>query len=272
LPPPPAARPAKPAKSPEEQAAAAWKKARGGLFWVLFALFWFGLIGFIPAGKVVYERSVGPLPKGDGADWIAIEGTINTPGPDSVHFDKTEIIDVLAFGVPILLGGLMLSMGRVTAGAVPRNSGAKGLFAFSGLITLAALAGIVTWYVCERVSLNRTAFYGLWTAKIGVVLGEFWFLLALAGAGATLRRPAAVRSVGLFSLLMGIAVALYFFGWESLVKEVGPRIGRPKNIEPGSDWEFYQAVALGLGCLALVGAYWRAVGNVRGAISDHLRD
>lgn len=276
LPPPPGAgkpaRTTKPARSPEEQAISAWKKARGGLFWVQFALVWFALIAIVPVGKIVYERAVGALPKGDGADWVKIDGVLNTPGADAIQLAKEDLLNMLVYGLPIIIGGLAFAFGRVTAGAAPRNSGAKGLFAFSGLITLLALAGYLTAVVCERVAYREYASYGLWTARIGGALGEFWFLLALAATAATLRRPAAVRTVGLFALVVGLAVAVYFLGWDLYLQKIGPEIGRPKTVEPGSDWLFYEAAVTLLGWLVLIGTYWRAVGGVRAAIKEHVRD
>ena len=262
----------KAAKSAEEQNVAAWKKARGGLFWVHFALFWFAVIAFIPVGKIVYERAVGPLPAGEGADWIKIDDVINAPGQNAIQLTKEELLDLVAYGVPVLLGSLAFAFGRVTAGAAPRSSGAKGLFAFSGLITLLALAGYITSVVCDRVAYREIGNYGLWTARIGGALGEFWFLLALVAAGATLRRPASVRTVGMFSLMVGLAVAVYFVGWDVYLQKIAPEIGRPRKLEAGSDWIFYEAAATLIGWLILIGTYWRAVGGVRTAIKEHVRD
>jgi hypothetical protein len=259
-------------RSPEAQNNAAWEKARSGIFWVLFAFFWFTLIAAVPMAKIVYERGVGGLPKGDGADWMQIDGVINTPGPEAIQLPKEDLVDLAAYGLPVLIGGLMLSFGRVTAGAAPRNSGAKGLFAFSGLMTLFALAGLGTWAVCERVSFREYASYGMWTAKIGGALGEFWFLLALAAAGATLRRPAAVRAVGFFALIAGAAAAVYFVGWDLYVQKLGPAIHRPGVVEPGSDWRFYESAATLLGWIIVIGTYWRAVSSVRRAIREHVAE
>lgn len=264
--------PVKGAKTPDEQNMAAWKKCRGGLGTVLMGLFWIALLGFIPAGKVVYERSVGPLPAGDGADWVKLDGVINTPGENAIQLDQTELLNLALYGLPVLFGGMALSFGRVTAGAVPRNSGAKGLFVFSGLITLLALAGYITYVVCERVAYREIGGYGLWTARIGGALGEFWFLLALAAAGATLKRPASVRTVGFLSLVIGLGVALYFIGWDVLLTKLGPEIGRPKRPEPGTEWVYYEAAAVLLGWLILIGTYWRAVRGVRTAISEYTKN
>ena len=49
-------------KTPEQLAAPGWRKAKGGLFWVLIGLFFLALPGFVPFGKQVYERAVEALP------------------------------------------------------------------------------------------------------------------------------------------------------------------------------------------------------------------
>jgi len=247
-------------------------KCRSGLGKVLLGLFWFSLLGFIPLGKFLYERTVGPMPAGASADWFAIDGVLNTPGDNAVQLTKSEVIELLAYGVPVLLGGLALTFGRVMAGAAPKNSGARGLFAFSGLVTLVALAGGITFVVCKRVEYQEVAGYGWWAAVIGGALAEFWFLIGLVAAAATLRRPGAVRTAGFHALVVGIAVALYFFGWDLLLAKLGPEIGRPRRPEPGSDWLLYEASAILLGWLILIGGAWRAVGGVRAAIDDYARE
>ncbi|MFO0802517.1 MAG: hypothetical protein U0791_05265 [Gemmataceae bacterium] len=265
-------RPARPARTTEETNSAAWMKCRSGLGKVMIGLFWFSLLGFIPIGKIVYERSVGPLPTGESAEWFKIEGVLNTPGENAVSLTKSEAIDLLAFGVPVLLGGLSLTFGRVAAGAAPRNSGAKGLFAFSGLLTLVALAGGITVVVCKRGAYNEVAGYAWWAAVLGTCIAEFWFLIGLVAAGAALRRPATVRAAGLHAFCIGVGVALYFFGWDLMLEKLGPQIGRPKQPEAGSDWLLYEASALLLGWLILIGGAWRTVSGVRAAIDDYARE
>lgn len=266
--PAPPARRGKPAKgeeTPQAYVIASWRKTRGGLFWVLFGLFWLTLIGFVPFGKMVYERSSGPLP--DGPGWVVIDGYVNSDKPDSIRTTKREEINLLAYGVPVILGGLALSLGRLTCGAAPRNSGAKGLFAFSGLFTLIALAGLLTMSVCQKVGLPDIYGHARTAAIFAGGLSEFWFLLALAAAGATLRRPKSVRAVGFFALIVGLAAAVSTVGWENYLK-YGSDLGRPKK--PDADWLFYEEAVKMLGWLLVAGTYWRAVLGARAAIRDFL--
>ena len=254
-------------KTPEESLAAAWGKSAGGLGWVLFGLFWIALIGFVPFGKVVYERSVGELPRGEG--WVKIDGYVNDNVPNAIAISKTDEINLLAYGLPILFGGLALTLGRLTAGAAPRNSGAKGLFGFSGLFTLVALAAYPTFILCTRYGFKDIAGYAESALWVGVPLMEFWFLLALGAAGATLKRPKAVRTVGAYALMLGFGYLVGTVGWEQYVKN-GSDLGRPKPLD--ADWKMYEEAARMLGWLLLVGLYWRAVSSVRGAAKEFVRD
>ncbi len=259
-----AKRPAREPKTPMEQLAAGWSRAASGLFWVKFGLFWVALIGFVPFGKVVYERSVGDLPKGEG--WVKISGYVNTNDPDAIRIDREEELQILLYGVPLVVGGLALSLGRLTAGAAPRNSGAKGLFGFAGLFTLVAVAAGVTYFTCQKLRFDDIAGYSRLAATTCGGLAEFWFLLGLGAAGATLRRPAAVRAVGFYALVLGLAWVVIDVGWGLYVKELGPKIGRPQK--PDDDWRMYDAAAMMLGWLIIVGSYWRAVSGVRAAAKE----
>lgn len=262
---------ARPVASPEDAATAGWRGVKRGLFWVRFGLFWFALLGFVPFGLLVYERFKGELPKGDGAEWVKIDGYLNSPGPDAVTLNQRQLIEVAAYGVPILLGGLGIVLGRLLCGAAPRNSGARGLFACSGLLALVGFAGAATYLACTHVKeFKEVAGYGLLAAQVGVGLSEFWFLLALGAAAATLRRPAAVRAVGGYALVLGLAAVVVTVGWDLYLKHAPDTLGRPSPLDP--DWTFYEAGAKMLGYLLVVGMYWRAVGGVRGAIREYLRD
>ncbi len=253
--------------SPEQHVAASWRKTRAGLGWVSFALFWFALLGMVPFGKLVYERAVGPLPQGEGQ--IKIEGYVNDDSRDAIRLSATDEINLLLYGVPILLGGLAMVLGRLTCGAAPRNSGAKGLFAFSGLFALIALVGLLTMPVASRAGFREIEGYARIAAIICGAVAEFWFLLALGASAATLRRPKAVRTVGFFAFIIGLAALVVTVGWDSWLK-YGEDLGRPK--EPDADWIFYEVAAKMLGWIFVIGVYSRAVGGVRRAIREFLED
>jgi hypothetical protein len=258
---PPRATPQKVVDVPSDPAAAAggWRKAKGGLTWVLIGLFFFALMGFVPFAKRVYERSVGDLPSGDGSDWVTIEGYVNGKDKDAVKLSKSELIDLVAFGLPVLLGGFALTIGRLTAGAAPRESGVKGLFAFSGMFTLLAVAGLATYVVCDKFGFREVGGYA-WTAfAIGGPLAEFWFLLALGATGGTLKRPKAVRTVGLVGLFIGLGVIAYTIGWDTYAKYAE----RPRKPDKQEGWLMWEAAAGMLGWLMLIGTYWRAVKSTR---------
>jgi len=253
------------AKTPEERTAAGWKKARSGLCWVLFGLFWLSIPGFVGFGKLVYARGGNVLPEGDGAGWVRISGYVNDADvANSVKLNKTELLDVAFYAVPILLGGLCLTFGRLTAGAAPRSSGASGLFACSGLFTLLALASLLTAAACDRLFFqNEFVYAGLAFVILGGV-AEFWFLTGLTASGLALHRPSVARSVGTIGFLAGLAAFIPTLGW---ILYTNPEWNiRPRPLT--EDWKLYEQAALMIGWLLLIGVYWRAVRGVRVAIRD----
>jgi hypothetical protein len=244
-----------------------WRAARRGLGWVQFGLFWFALIGMVPFGKLVYERAVGDLP--DGPGWVKIDGYVNEGQGDIVRTTQREEIDAAAYGLPVLLGGFALVLGRVVAGTAPRASGAKGLFFFSGLFSLFALVGALSVPVCEKAGLRETGEYARTALVVGGLLAEFWFLVGLGNAAGAVRRPSAARAVGRFALVVGLAYLVATVGWEQYVKH-GPEFGRPRPLD--ADWRFFEEAAKMLGWLLVVGSYWRAVSAVKHAIRLHVED
>lgn len=249
-----------PAKKPDSLAAPAWKKTKAGLFWVLFALFFLTIPGFVGFAKGVLPRLGVELPKGEG--WV-IEGYVNTNDQGAIRMKKEEQIDVLAYAAPVLVAGLALSFGRLTCGAAPQSSGARGVFAFSGLFTFLALVGLVAAGACQKLLFFET----YKQAGIGFLivgsLAEFWFLVGLAASGAVLKRPKAVRSVGLVGFFFALTAAVATLGWEVYLQE-----WRPKT--PDDDWKIAEQGGLMLGWLLLIGVYWRAVVSVRRAIREFL--
>jgi hypothetical protein len=215
----------------------------------------------------VYVRSTGnALPAGSGADWISVEGYVNSGGK-SVTLAKEEIVNVGLYGVPVAFAGLFLVLGRLRAAAAPRASGAKGLFLMSGLFTLVAFVGLGASFVCAKMAdtpdfpAARVAAYGWLAFLICGLTAEFWFLTALTASGLALKRPKVARAVGLFGFFAALAVALLTVGWEIYVREF-------RTVTP--DTRFYELMAFMIGWLLLVGVYWRAVGSTRVAIRDYL--
>jgi hypothetical protein len=232
---------------------------------VLFALFWIALIGAVPFGKLVYDRGVGPLPTGEG--WVKIDGYVNSDSRDSITITKSEELDLLLYGVPVLLGGLALVFGRLTCGAAPRNSGAKGLFVLSGMFSMIGLVGILSLPVFDRMGYAEVSGYARQGAIFGLGLAEVWFVVGLAAIGATLRRPKVVRAAGMHAVVLGLALVMVMTGW-GVYLHYGVDLWPPI---PKEDRLFIEAAAKLLGWLILVGTAWRAVVGGRSAIRDYLK-
>jgi hypothetical protein len=262
----PAARPAV-ARTPEERAVAGWKKTRAGLCWVLFGLFWLTIPGFVGLGKFLYTRGGNSLPEGQG--WVSIPGYVNDDNAaNAISMTKQEQLDVALYAVPVLLGGLCLTFGRLTAGAAPRSSGSGGLFACSGLFTLLGLAALVTAAACDKLLFHTEYIYAGLAFLILSGVAEFWFLTGLTASGLALQRPRVARAVGTVGFMFGLAAFLPTLGW-MLYNNPDWNL-RPRPLT--DDWTLYEQAALMVGWLLLIGVYWRAVRGVRVAIRDALNE
>lgn len=263
--------PGGPPKTPGQLAAPAWSRTRAGLCWVLLGLFFLTIPGFVGFGKIIYTRLPpeygGELPTGKG--WIEIPPYVNSTDANSIQMTKPEQLDVAFYAVPVLLGGLCITFGRIICGAAPRNSGSKGLFLWSGVFSLLALVGLVLAAGCSKDFLNFKDWY--YYAGIGflvtVGLAEFWFLTGLAASGVSLKRPNAARAVGLVGLVFGLAVLVPTVAWPLYTGE-----WRPKGDAFTDDWKLYEKAAFMIGWLLLIGVYWRAVRTVRVAIREFVRN
>jgi hypothetical protein len=256
-------------KTPEQLAAPGWRKTKAGLFWVLFGLFWLTIPGFVGFGKIVYTRIPqfgGEMPSGEG--WVEIPGYVNDPNATgSIRMTKMDQLDLALYAGPVVLAGLCLIIGRLTCGAAPRNSGAKGLFAWSGLFTLAALVGLVIAGASQKLLFSDWYHYAGLGFLVAGGLAEFLFLTGLTASGLALKRPMAARSVGLVG---------FVFALTALVPTLGLPLyyeyGRPKGADLTPDWRLYEKAALMVGWLVLIGVYWRAVRTVRLAIREFLKN
>ncbi|MDY3557881.1 hypothetical protein R5W23_005730 [Gemmata sp. JC673] len=249
-------------KSPEQVLAKKWASVRRGLFWVRFSLLFVALLGFVEFGKAVYTRSVGELPKGEG--WVQIDGYINSGGPNSIPLSKTDEINLATYGLFGALAGFLMVIGRLFSGGAPRNSGAGGMFALSGLLTLVAFVSVPVWIVCEKVPFPEEVRYARLALLVSAPLAEFWFLTALTASGLALKRPKVARQVGWLGFLFALIPVLVIVGWEQYVIH-----GRPKK--PDADWLLYEQAAILMGWLIVVVGYWRAVGGVRRGALEFIR-
>ena len=258
-------RPAKAGEqTPEQILAAGWRSARRGLFWVQFALLWIALVGFVGFGKAVMVRSGNELPKGDGADWVSIEGYVNDANnANAVTLNKPDLLNLGLYAVPVFIAGVCVVFGRLIASGAPRSSGARGLFGLSALFALIGVAGLFGSFIFERL-LMRDEYRYTWTAYVLLLpLAEFWFLTGLSACGLALKRPRAARAVGAVGFVVALGVFAILLGWD-LYKQ----FGRPKPVD--ADLLMYEQAALMLGWLLLVGVYWRAVRNVRSAAQEYI--
>lgn len=255
-------------KRPDQLVAPMWKKTRAALCWVLLGLFFFTIPGFVGFGKVIYTRIPeygGELPKGKG--WIEIPPYVNSDDANSIQMTKEDQLNVALYALPVLLGALFITFGRINAGAAPSNSGARGLFFWSGIFSLLALVGLVMATLTNPAYLNIPDWYH--SAAVGFLvtasLAEFWFLTGLATSGVALKRPRTARAVGLVGLIFGLTALVPTVAWPLYVSEI-----RPKGDDFTDDWKFYEQAALMIGWLLLIGVYWRAVRLVREAIREFL--
>ena len=248
-------------QTPEEILVGGWASVRRGLFWVQFALFWLALLGGISFGKMMYERAGNELPTGEG--WLKIEGYVNTPGPNAIRLSKADELNLLLYGVPLCLAGLAMVLGRLIAGGAPRSSGARGLFACSGLFGLVGFAALLASVGFDRLLMMEEYRYARVAFLLLLPLAEFWFLTALTASGVALKRPRAARAVGALGFAFALAAFIPALGWDLYTE-----YGRPKL--PDADLKLYEQAALMLGWLLLVCVYWRAVRNVRSAAREFL--
>ncbi len=248
-------------KTPEQILAGGWRSVRRGLFWVQFALLWLSLIAFIGFGKMVMVRSGNELPKGDGM--IEIEGYVNSGEPNSIRLSRMEEINLLLYGLPVLLGGIAIVFGRLVASGAPRSSGARGLYALSAFFGLLGLASLFGSFLFDKLLMKDYFRYMGLAFLLLMPLAEFWFLTALTASGLALKRPRSARAVGMVGFAFALVGFVATLGWELYVDN-----GRPKKLD--SDTQLYEQAALMLGWLLLIGLYWRAVRNIRVAAKELL--
>jgi hypothetical protein len=257
-----------PAKSPltadekttNEALARAWNKARRGLGWVRFGLLFVVLLGAVEFGKAVYVVAKGPLPTGDGAAWVSIDGFINSEGANSIPITKEQLVDLACYGPLLLLAFLCTLFGRLVAGGAPRASGARGLFGLSALFTLAWFLLLVA-AVMFREAFPPVSLYAAKGFVIAFPLAEFLFVVGVTACGLALERPGAAKAVGLFGFLLALAAVAGTIGWQVYAEHARPK-------PPTAQVAMYEWAVFAGAWLLVVLAYRHAAGVVRRAARE----
>lgn len=261
----PRPRPAKSALTADERAAEealaqGWNSVRRGLGWVRFGLLFVALLGFVELGKAGYVMAKGPLPAGDGAEWVSIEGFVNSAGEGGLRLSKEQLLDLAAYGAPLVLGLLCIALGRLIASGAPRASGAKGLFALSCLLTLVWFA-LPICAVCFAASKPLVSKYTGIGFVIAFPLTEFLFLVAVTACGLALKRPGAAKAVGFFGFLLALAAVAVTIGLELYAQHARPQLLTP-------EYQMGEAGVFAAVWVVLVFAYRSAAGVVRRAARE----
>jgi hypothetical protein len=229
---------------------------------MLFGLFWLTIPGLVELGKMAYVRSGNALPEGTG--WISIPGYINDNAPGAIEMDKRKQLDILLYGVSVLLGTLCLGFGRLTCGAVPSEVGVRGTFALSGLLTLLAGAALLTAGGAHVLYLENEAWMALKGALVLGGLAEVWCLIALSTVSAHLGQGRTARAAGLLVLLAGVWIAWVLYGNNYYLQQWRPQLAAQPNLP------LWEQIAFALAYVLTVAVYWRAVAITRRAVRQQV--
>ncbi|MCX8140991.1 MAG: hypothetical protein WHU94_07010 [Thermogemmata sp.] len=255
-PPPPAASPVRSQK--HRPGYGRWRKTQAGLTAVLVGLFWLIIPGLVELGKQAYVRAGNVLPEGTG--WITIPGYINDSTPGAIEMSKKKQLDILLYGLPVLLGCLFLGFGRLTCGAVPGEVGARGMFALSGLFALLGGTALLAAGGAYVLLLEQEARQFLTAALLFGGLAEVWSLIALSTVSAHLGQGRTARAAGLLVLIAGLWIAWVLFGQSYYAQTWRPQLAARPELP------LWEQIAFALAYVLTVAVYWRAVSTARRAV------
>ncbi len=249
----------------EDELIRGWRRARRGLGWVLFGLVVLVVPALAEFGKTLYERLAGELPQGEG--WIRIAGFINDEAPQAITLTKLQQLDILLYGLPLVIGGLAWTLGRLWCVGVPGRSGTRGLFAASAVATFTGGLGLGLLGVLFLFRGLDEMAWAVTATAIAIAAAEFWFLNALTAIGSYHRCESTPRRVGFLGLLLASWATVAAFGVPYYQDQMREWLSARWNVE--------HLVLAERGILAVAGlltiiVYWRAVSSVRAAIADHL--
>ncbi|MCS7021353.1 MAG: hypothetical protein NZU63_05960 [Gemmataceae bacterium] len=239
-----------------------WHKTRAGLTGMWLGLLLLIIPGLVEAGKFGYVRTGNQLPQGTG--WVRIPGYINDTAPGSIEMSKQQQLDILLYGLPVLLGMILVGFGRLTCGAVPSETGARGLFAGSGLFTLLGGATLLAAGGAYTLRLEAEAWQLLMVTFLLSGLAEVWCLMGMCTIAIHLRRPAVPRAAGLLVLLVGLWIA-----WAIYARPLYGSHWRPQ-LAGQADITLWEHIVFALAYVVTLAIYLRAVAQTRRAVGQHL--
>lgn len=240
-----------------------WKKVAAGLRGMALGLWLLMVPGLAELGKLLYVRAGYALPQGTG--WVSIPGYVNDEVPGAIEMSKSQQLDVLLYGVPVLLGGLFLGFGRLTCGAVPREVGARGAFAASGLFTLLYMAALLSAGGAYTLWLRQEAELALIITLVLGGVAEVWCLIGLCSTAAHCQEAKTSRMASLLVFFAGLWIGWVLFGHQYYAAQWRPQLAaRP-------DLTLWEQVAFSVAYFLTVLVYLRAVAGARRAVREQLQ-
>lgn len=240
-----------------------WRKVRAGLTTMAIGLWWLMIPGVVELGKVLYVRFGQELPQGTG--WVRIPGYINDAVPGAIEMSKLQQLDILLYGLPVLLGGLFLGFGRLTCGAIPHEVGARGAFAGSGLFTLLSMAGILTAGGAYMLLLRNEATTALIATLLLAGLAEVWCLIALCSTALHLQQPQTTRWATRLVAAAGLWIGWILYGQYYYTSQWRPQLAAQPNLP------LWELAIFSTAYVLTVIISLRAVANTRKAVRRHIQ-
>ena len=201
--------------APGTQSMIGWSRVRGGLFWVQFAAFLLTLPGLLLGGLAI-------------AEYFAKKELVPNSELSFVRVGLREALPIFVVGGSLLLGLLLMTLGRLSTNNMPQRGQGRGLALLCTFATFASFAAVLAFFFSHvalmvgggqpdflffpkdevQGKLQRFSFL----AFIGfVIVGEFLFASLIGRIGASLDDgKSAARSTKYLGLLMLIVVGLFF--------------------------------------------------------------
>lgn len=274
----------KPARSPAavgavEPLVRSWKRGRSGLWWCLLGYFLFFVALAAHAGLEIARMNGVKLPNAD-------------PGYLKVDdLSQDTEIRIAVVVIPVALGLLALTLGRVGLGGVPSSSFARGTLKAAAFCTFLTLLGLVAAAVMtggvvanglpprliladESTGMIQRG--GLAVAAVFAPLAELLFLIGLGRLGSGLQNARLASRATRVMLLIAFGYVVAGLG-SYAVSTYGSEIRRAvaekltPNIEKlGDKQTLLGPVLVIVGAVLVYAIYLRLLGAARLAIRDRL--